>query len=287
MEITRRNRTVARCVIFAPETCEEMECDQGMVCVMRKRVRDGKEVPRCVPENPSHGGATDCSQLQCREGLVCEMLGDQARCVMIPPPTDCAEIECEEGMECQPVGNGGQVRCISVYHPLTPPFPPQVTNLESTARPTPQPFQIERGCGELDCDAGFRCHMSANRERNGDQKFHPTCVPMQCPARMESRPHPPRTCEELRCGRQEECVVCDEGEETRARCQRLAPLTGTEEKTVEEKPTDEKPADDIKRRGRLPRSCEELECAVEELCFEFELARRNATLARCVSGGEH
>lgn len=210
---------MAKCVVSKPTTCEDTECDEGMVCEMRKRVKDGAEVPRCRPENPTATRAEDCSQLDCREGLVCEVLGSgQAKCMMIPPPTDCEELDCGAGMECVIVGNKGRVKCVQVFRLV----PVVVTDSEegptsSGSLTTPRRPLIERGCSDLDCEAGFRCRMLANRAKNGDRRLRPTCVPMQCSMRRPLRP--PRGCEEVECGRYAECVVCREGGETRARCQ--------------------------------------------------------------------
>lgn len=203
-------------MVVKPTTCEEMECDEGMVCEMRKRVKDGLEVPRCKPENPDATRAEDCSQLTCREGMVCEVLGSgQVKCMMIPPPTNCADLDCGEGMVCSDVGNKGRVRCVQESRRAFP-----ATN-SSSERPTssqpPRRPLIERRCNELDCENRYRCRMIANRQRNGDRRLRPTCVPAQCSLRRRSRP--PQCCAEVDCGKDEECVVCREGMETRARCQ--------------------------------------------------------------------
>lgn len=222
MLVTRRNRTQAECVVSKPTTCEELECNEGMVCEMRRRLKDGKEVPRCKPENPDAARAEDCSQLTCQEGLVCEVLrSGQAKCMTIPPPTDCAELDCGEGMVCTDVGNKGRVKCVQELRRT-----PVVATDSGDERPptsntpptTPRRPLIERGCNTLDCEDGFRCLMTANRRRNGDRRLRPTCVPTQCS--LKRRPRPPRRCEEVECGSDRECVVCREGGETRARCHR-------------------------------------------------------------------
>ena len=216
MVVTRRNQTRARCVPFVPTNCEEIECEDGMVCEMRERLKDGKVVPRCKLEDPGASRVEDCSQLTCREGLACQVLpSGMAKCVMTPPPMDCKELDCGEGMECKEVGIQGRVKCVQLANPVRDAgeMPTSGASLSTPRRPF-----VERGCRELDCEAGFQCRMTANRAKNGDRRLRPTCVPMQCSERRRSRP--PQRCMEVECGRGEECVECREGEQTRARCQR-------------------------------------------------------------------
>lgn len=249
MVITRRNRTQAKCVPFKPTTCEDMECDEGMVCEMRRRLKDEKEVPRCKLENPSASRAEDCSRLTCREGMVCAVLNSgMAKCVMMPPPTDCKELDCGEGMECKEVGNKDRVKCVASSAPVVV-SDPEETPTSNLLLITPRG---ERGCSELDCDAGFVCRMTANRARNGDRRLRPTCIPMQCSGRRLSRP--PRSCEELECGRGEECVECQEGGNTRARCQRLQPTRTPEDKERSTNEGREKPTDRANEEKEKPTS---------------------------------
>ena len=225
MILTRRNKTVAKCMYSAPKNCEEMECEEGLVCEMRNRVRDGLLVPRCKPATPVVNEAQDCSQLDCREGLACEVLEvNRAKCVKPPVPTDCKEIDCGEGMECKEVGNFGRVKCVQVFiRRSTAATPIGTGNPLPTGTGTPPPTpRVERRCNELDCEPGYYCSMVANRAKNGDRKLRPTCMPIQCPVAKPRRP--PHSCREIRCGRDEECVMCQEGRGIRARCAPRSPF---------------------------------------------------------------
>ncbi len=118
-EITQTARgTRADCVVSIPDNCGEKECDEGMVCEVRSRGRDGVQVARCVPDktnpnNPRRAGAT-CAEVECSDDEVCLMLSDDngAGCAKPPPPTDCSQLECAEGMDCLPTGNKKRVRCV-------------------------------------------------------------------------------------------------------------------------------------------------------------------------------
>ena len=110
-----RNGPHARCVLFRPTTCEELEpCDEGMMCRLRER-KDKDPVVRCVPIG-SPPKPRDCSELECEEGFDCMLFGREgkrkrARCVKDrPPPKSCKELDCEAvGMFCR-VGSG-RPRC--------------------------------------------------------------------------------------------------------------------------------------------------------------------------------
>lgn len=109
--------SVPRCVVYIPQNCEEIECEEGMVCEVRERSKDKKPVARCVagqanPENPRRGD--DCSEVKCDDDEVCIQLEDDkgARCTKPPPPTDCSQLRCPINMECLPIANGRRVRCV-------------------------------------------------------------------------------------------------------------------------------------------------------------------------------
>ncbi len=117
-ETTQTTRgTQARCVVSIPDNCDEKKCDEGMVCEVRTRGKDGVQVARCVADkkdstNPRRGAT--CAEVECDEDEVCLMLSDDngARCANPPPPTDCSQLQCEQGMDCLPTENKKRVRCV-------------------------------------------------------------------------------------------------------------------------------------------------------------------------------
>ena len=217
---TRRG-TEAECKEFEPKSCDEVECDDGMECVEKKK-------PRCVPIRPDER-PSNCSQLECPEDYVCMLLsGDRgARCAKPSPPTSCDELECPPGFTCGPVRDVERVRCVEDEptrprtQPPTPPRPrtePGFTGEVPTLRPRPRPVLIDRDCNEIDCEDGYECKLVIDREVNRNRRPVATCMPAECPLRRRARP--PARCEEIECERDEVCMICGEGFETRARCMR-------------------------------------------------------------------
>ncbi|XP_064397810.1 cell surface glycoprotein 1-like isoform X2 [Halichondria panicea] len=215
-ETTQTTRgTQARCVVSIPDNCDEKKCDEGMVCEVRTRGKDGVQVARCVADkkdstNPRRGAT--CAEVECDEDEVCLMLSDDngARCANPPPPTDCSQLQCEQGMDCLPTENKKRVRCVRRKEPFGDSNP---TERPSGATPLPV---LARSCDQLDCEPGYSCRMVANKAKNGNRQPLPTCKPDECPTRKPRGP--PRSCRQLECGREEVCVTCGEGEKTRARC---------------------------------------------------------------------
>ena len=112
-----RGGSIPKCVVYIPQTCEEVDCEEGMVCEVRERAKDSKPVARCIagranPENPRRGD--DCSEVKCDDDEVCIQLEDDggARCAKPPPPSDCSQLQCPINMECLPTANGRRVRCV-------------------------------------------------------------------------------------------------------------------------------------------------------------------------------
>lgn len=210
--------TEAECKEFVPQSCDELECDDGMQCVERNK-------PRCVPIRPEVR-PTDCSQLECAEGLVCMLLDDNrgARCAKLPVPTSCDELECAPGLTCEKVTNSDRVRCVVAEppppptQPPTPQTDPDFTGAVPTRPPPPPLVTIARQCSEIECENGYECKLVIDRELNGNRRPVATCIPAECPLRRRARP--PVHCGEIRCERDEMCVMCGEGLETRARCMR-------------------------------------------------------------------
>ncbi len=102
-------------MVSIPDTCDKVSCDEGMICEVRKRNRDGAEIARCVadkidPENPRSGSS--CAEVKCEEDEVCMMIEERARCSKPSPPEDCNQLECPQGMECLPTQNERRVRCV-------------------------------------------------------------------------------------------------------------------------------------------------------------------------------
>lgn len=217
--------TEAECQIFVPESCNDLQCDDGMQCIERNK-------PRCVPIRPDER-PSDCSQLECSEGLVCMLLdGDRgAKCVKPAPPTSCEELECSVGFVCEKVGIYERVRCVQreAPPPRTQPPPPRTEpgfTGEIPTRPPPPPLvRIARDCREIDCEDGYECKLVVDREINGNRRPVATCMPAQCPLRRRARP--PVNCAEIRCERNEMCVLCGEDRATRARCMRRGESTDT------------------------------------------------------------
>ena len=210
--------TKAECTNIEPKSCEDLECDNGMQCVEREK-------PRCVPIRPDVR-PSNCSQLECPESLVCMLLeGNRgARCAKPAIPTNCRELECDPGLVCEQVGNNERVRCVFAEPPpprTLPPLPTAPADFTGelpTRRPPPPPIRIARRCDEIDCEDGYECKLVIDREINLNKQPVATCLPRECPLRRRARP--PARCEEIRCERNEMCVLCGEGRETRARCMR-------------------------------------------------------------------
>ena len=210
--------TTVECKEIAPKSCEDVECDDGMYCVERVK-------PRCVPIRPEVR-PSNCSQLECPEDLVCMLLDRDggARCAKPPVPTSCMELDCDPGLVCEQVGNNERVRCVFVEpapRRTLPPLPPTEAGFTGelpTHRPPPPLIRIARECDEIDCEDGYECKLVIDREINGNRRPVATCMPVECPLRRRARP--PARCEEIRCERDEMCVLCGEGRDTRARCMR-------------------------------------------------------------------
>lgn len=210
--------TKVECMEIEPKSCEDLECDVGMQCVEREK-------PRCIPIRPEVR-PSNCSQLECPETLICMLLeGNRgARCAKPPTPKSCMELECDPGLVCEEVGNSERVRCVLAEIPpprTLPPLPPREpgsTEELPTRRPPPPPIRIARRCDEIDCEDGYECKLVIDREINLNRQPVATCIPRECPLRRRARP--PARCEEIRCERDEMCVLCGEGREIRARCMR-------------------------------------------------------------------
>ena len=211
--------TKVDCMKVEPKSCDDLECDDGMQCVERTK-------PRCIPIRPEVR-PSNCSQLECPESLVCMLLdeGRGAKCAKPPVPKNCMELECDPGLVCEQVGNNERVKCVLAEIPpqrtLPPPRPtrePGSTIELPTRRPPPPPIRIARRCDEIDCEDGYECKLVIDREINLNRLPVATCIPRECPLRRRARP--PARCEEIRCERDEMCVLCGEGRATRARCMR-------------------------------------------------------------------
>lgn len=209
---TRRG-TEAECKEIVPESCDDVVCDEGMECVEQNR-------PRCVPIRPDKR-PSDCSELECPEDLICMLLVNDrgAKCAKPPPPTNCDELKCALGLTCEKIGNTDRVRCVPAAPPTAPPRPqtePGFTGEVPTRGLPPLLVRIARQCDQISCEDGYECRLIIDREINGNRRPVATCVPAECPLRRRARA--PLRCEEVTCARDEMCVLCGEGEETRARC---------------------------------------------------------------------
>ena len=200
-----RNGRVAECKPVIQKTCNETNCDDGFQCQVREQ-KNGEPIARCIVIRQAER-ASDCSELECPEDMICVLLSNNrgARCAKPPPPKNCDELECAVGLECVDVQSSDRVRCAPVNVVVPPEPEPQ----------SPQQ-EIARKCDDLECEPGYECKLVSDRERNGNKRFVATCVPSQCPVRRP--PRPPQRCQELRCAREEMCVLCGEGPETTARC---------------------------------------------------------------------
>ena len=262
-------------------TCEERVCPGGRMCMeeaVPSRCLPGDSrcrqylYTRCVfpPE------ATECTPGFCQQpGRTCVVvrtnLGPRARCLLLRPQS-CAEIEpCPEGFECRFRDRGDDrrpvVRCVEQ--------PPQ-------------------SCSDIECTGGTVCVVGRSRAKcilprtcehlqcgaNGDGTVcvpgtPPRCVPdpmrvcsdtdiAACAERSQacviqfpsgdSECVPARSCDELpQCPTGTECIVLMLGGNPLAAC--LA--------------------------GPIERSCDDLDCADDEVCVSTTFPSREASIAAC------
>ena len=183
----RPDGPVASCTQKIPERCDEIECKPGEIC--REIVKDGVMIARCAPERLD---AEDCSSAVCPPSTICQLTSlGRPRCVALPPPSSCEELVCDEGYVCRERSER-RVVCVQINRP----------------EPTTNVIQelvsdniLGTSCSDLDCPPGHHCVMFGDKKlfRN---VFIPRCVPNTCP-----RSHPPLSCRELECGREEYCAV--------------------------------------------------------------------------------
>lgn len=183
--------TRAMCKKIVPKSCADVDCDRGMECVEHER-------PICIPTR-TVSRPRNCSRLECPEGLVCMVLDRDtgAVCAKSAPAINCHQLNCTRGLACQENKDTNTAKCVQ-------------NEWESLLG------HIDRKCEDMDCEEGNECKLIINRTINGNTRPVATCVPTKCPRGRKLRP--PLSCEEIRCKSEEICVLCEEGNETRAWC---------------------------------------------------------------------
>ncbi len=145
-----------------PLSCDDIKCDDGLMCRFRERVEGFSPVVRCVPFVPK-----DCSELVCDEGFTCIQRGRRPVCstiVTTPTPTNCSEVNCKPDEICL-VTSGtptctsltfecSEVECeddeICVLESITM-RPTCVSVTPTTTTTTTTPIFTAESCDQLDC----------------------------------------------------------------------------------------------------------------------------------------
>ncbi len=198
-----------------PLSCNDIECDDGLMCRFRERVEGFLPVVRCVPFVPS-----DCSELTCDEGFECVIRGRRPSCVPIvttPEPIGCSEIICNNNEICIELSNAPI--CVPLTTSVTP-FPTSTT---------PNTMITGESCDQLDCLSFlFVCNQMTETfaicepARECIAEFNATCLALSLVCDITSNSFAtcivPSSCNQLTCNENQNCFEFNFGGQTTAQC---------------------------------------------------------------------
>lgn len=219
-----RSGSIAKCRERKPQSCQEIECSDDLVCFERRRDKEGKPpILRCIEEQLPRF-PENCAAVLCPEKTICRVFGAEskrprARCVKLRDDEilTCEELDCDAiNMECREMGDEG-AKCVPPACPAGLVSRQIVLNMNGNTvlqELCILPGNFADNCEEANCDGNQVCILESFPERNVSSA---SCASQdvldQTPAAETS------SCEELTCEEGQECVLMTVGEQpTHAYC---------------------------------------------------------------------